>query len=628
MANGVVITDTITALRDWLETSAFAPGARLPSERQLIGVLGLKHNAINRAMGRLIAEGIVQREGYRLFFRGAAAPQPATFTCDLVLARRSLLVRSYRKVARDLGIGLRLHYYESTEEAVGHLHVLATDAQCESVLFDPSHMDESELWSAALIRLSAHGKPAASIRQYCDDVSCVLADYARAVEMACLHLNQAGHRELALVTILPRAPVAIEIHQVWESLGRQPDRRSSAARIAYYSDAREDIRPIATKLANEWKNVTALVIYAEHTPIVPHLLAELTKQKINVPRDLSLVCLGDLSSLATSSPPITAVAFDTTLMQETAFRLGQRLVRKQHEVGVKSPISCIRIQPHFVARGSLSSVTSDQKAKQALKAERSLPTAKTKPAAVESPVELRRTLMAMWKRPYSLTAIATPDLFKSIDLAPFFNRPLNFRKGWLGDLPLTHLAAGTHTIHGVPFQVFGGHSRKDRGAVVFRSMNNETGNAQTLPSSVTIPIGEKAASIYVLHGCGYARYLNRFATYEFYAGKKRLGSVPLVTLGRPPPGYDTAQFERDTQQANIQDWWPDYTHIDYKQARRVPIVERENESAVQRHVYLYTLEWKNPFPNLTVTHLKITADASQSTTLGVLAVSVLNKQSE
>ena len=628
MSNGVVISDAITALRDWLEASAFEPGSRLPSERQLMSQLGTTHNAVNRAMGRLIAEGVVQREGYRLFYRGAESRKPVEFTCDLVLARRSLLVRSYRKVAKELGIGLRLHYYESTEEAVGHLHVLAADTKCESVLFDPSHMDEADLWEPALSRLPAHGKPAVSIRQYCADIPCVLADYSRAVEMACKQLSRAGHSELALITILPRAPVAIEIHEVWGDLGRQREGRDTARRIAYYTDAREDIRPIATKLVNEWKNVTALVIYAEHTHIVPHLLAELAKLKIQVPRDLSLICVGDLPSLTTSSPPITAVAFDTTLMQEAAFRLGQRLVRKHHDVGIKSPVSCIRIQPHFVVRGSLASVISNHKPKTGLKAERVLAPVKMRTPGIESPTELRRTLMAMWKRPYSLTAIADASLFKSVDLLPFVNRPLNFRKGWLGDLPLTHLASGTHTIHGVPFQVLGGNSRRDGGAVVFRSMNNETGNAQVLPSSVTFPIGEKAVSIYVLHGCGYARFLNPFATYEFYSGKKRLGSVPLVTLGRSPPGFDAAQFERDAQQANIQDWWPDYTHIDFTQARRVPIVERENEGAVQRHVYLYTLEWKNPFPNLTVTHLKITADADQSTTLGVLAVSVLKKKAD
>ncbi len=623
MSNGVVIADTLTALRDWLESSAFEPGARLPSERQLMVHLGTTHNAVNRAMGRLIAEGVVQREGYRLFYRGVESRQAVDFTCDLVLARRSLLLRSYRKVAKEMRMGLRLHYYESTEEAVGHLNGLKSEAKCEGVLFDPSHLEAADLWAPALLRLLSHEIPAISIRQYVAGIPCVLADYSRAVDLACRQLKEAGHRELALLTIPPRAPVAIEIDGVWTALGRSREMRETAKRIAYYTDTRGDIRAIATKLAHEWKNVTALVIYADHEPVVPHLLAELARLKIHVPRDLSLVCLGDLPHLTTSTPPVAAVTFDVPLMQETVFHLAQRLGRKKKEIGLRPPAACIRIEPYFIPRGSIAAAGGAAPVKTVTRPARVVPPL-TAPS-VESPAELRRTLKVMWKRPYSLTATATAPFFKQVDLSSFVNRPLNFRKGWLGDLPLTHLDAGLHTIHGVPFQVLGGSSRNDRGAVVFRSMTNQTGSARALPSSAVIPIGEKVISLYVLHGCSYARFLNRFATYEFYAGKKRLGSVPLVTLGRPPPGYGEAQFERDAQQANIQDWWPDFAHIDYLQARRVPIVEGENEGGVHRHVYLYTLEWKNPFPDSTVTHLKITADSDQSTTLGVLAVSALKK---
>jgi DNA-binding LacI/PurR family transcriptional regulator len=628
MSNGVVMADTINALRHWLDASAFKPGARLPSERQLVGQLGITHNAINRAMGRLIAEGVVQREGYRLFYRGVDQARPDVWTCDLILARRSILLRSYRKVAKELGVGLNLHYYESIEEALAHLHGLAQGTGCNGVLFDPSHVDPADLWAPALLRLRSQETSVVGIRQSCAGIPCVLADYSQAIDLACQCLADAGHSELALLTILPRAPVAIEIHEIWQALGREDGRRETAGRIAYYSGAREEARHIAAKLAGEWKAVTALVVYAEHAPIVPQLLAELGKLKIQVPADLSLICLGDLPHLSTSTPPVSAVAFEAAMMQEMAFRLLQRQERKKGEIGFRSSVSSIRIQPHYMQRGSialrgraLAGKVRDTNSGGSKGMDARMP-------AVDSPSEVRRTLRAMWKRPYSLTSIAPASSFKSVDLTPFVNRPLNFRKGWLGDLPLKHLGAGLHKINGVPFRVLGGRSRKDHGAVVFRSMTNETGNGQVLPSSVVIPIGRQAVSIYILHGCGYVRYLNRFATYEFYAGKKRLDTIPLVTLGRPPPGFDPDQFERDSARANIQDWWPDYTHIDYMHARRVPIVEAEDEAAVYRHVYLYTLEWQNPFPDLTVSHMKITADPNQSTTLGMLAVSVLQKKAD
>ncbi|MDF3058985.1 MAG: hypothetical protein K0R17_3200 [Rariglobus sp.] len=625
MPYGVVISDAIRALREWLRSSDFKPGARLPSERQLVQQLGMKHNAINRAMSRLIAEGVVQREGYRLSYAGERRAAVTTLTCDLVLARRSLLLRSYRKVAKEAGIGLRLHYYESTEEAVAHLHALTLPGT-EGVVFDPSHMEAASAWEPAMVRLLTQGIPAISIRQHCSGVHCVLADYTRAVALACAHLEDSGHREMALLTIPPRAPVALEISEAWRALGSMRGGRATAARIGFYEDVRVDARLIASKLVNEWKNVTALVVYAEHAPIVPHLLGELAKRKRQVPRDLSLLCLGDLPHLATSTPPIGAIAFDISLMQETVFRLAQRLARRKQEAGSRAIVTDIRIQPYLVSRGSVARIAPATSANERSRPARAVPVVQAEQGRFESPAELRSTLRAMWKRPYSLTATATAAKFKPVDLRPFVNRPLSFRKGWLGDLPLTHLTAGAHTIHGVPFQVLGGPSRKDHGAVVFRSMTNETGNARVLPSSVTIPIEENADAIYVLHGCGYARFLDRFATYEFYAGNKRLGTVPLVALGKPPLGFDPKKFEQEAQQANIQDWWPDFPHLDFLQARRAPIVEGEGQEVVSRHVYLYTLEWKNPFPGRKVSHLKITVNADQSTTLGVLAISVLRKK--
>jgi hypothetical protein len=54
-----------------------------------------------------------------------------------------------------------------------------------------------------------------------------------------------------------------------------------------------------------------------------------------------------------------------------------------------------------------------------------------------------------------------------------------------------------------------------------------------------------------------------------------------------------------------------------------PIVESEGEEALPRHVYLYTLEWLNPHPETKITHLEISVDPEQATTLGLLALSIL-----
>lgn len=622
MAYGVIVSDALLTLRRWLEASSFKQGERIPSERMLAQQLGLKHNAINRAMSRLLAEGLVQREGYKLSYGGGEKSSARPFTCDLILARRSFFTRSYTKLAKELAIGLRIHHYESGGDVLSHLHRLdAPGTEC--VLFDAPHVMTSSVWESALRRLIAHGIPAISIRQAGSDIPCVEADYTRAVELVFSHLVESGHREMGLITIPTRSPSAREIFGAWQSLRVQKGFRETAGRIAFYLDGREDdVRMIIGKLEGEWKSVTALVVYSEYEPIIPHLLEALARKGRHVPRDLAVICLGDLPHLTATSPPVSTAAIDTSFMLETVFRLAQRLARRKQDLRAMSPVPCAKIQPHLILRGSTRPIAPSLSGRKKPGTGWSVPEYPTDERADVPESDLAQRLKDMVRRPYQLTATAAESRFATVSLKPFVNRPLNFRKGWLGDLPLANFFAGKHKIHGIPFDVLGGHSRVDCGAIVFRSTANKTGNSRALPTRLRIPIGSVALSVYVLHGCGFTRFLSPFARYEFFAGRTRLGSVPLVSLGYPPPGCEVRDFEKESTKANIQDWWQDFPHIDFPNARRAPVMEEDGGDA-NRHVYLYTLEWKNPFPGRRVSHMEITVDPGQPTTLGVLAISLL-----
>ncbi|CAM3123566.1 substrate-binding domain-containing protein [Rariglobus hedericola] len=625
MPPGNVVSDAILVLREWLDGSKFKPGARLPSERLLGRQLGLKHNAVNRAMGRLIAEGLVQREGYKLYYAGQATRVFTAFTCDLILGRRSIHLKSYRKLAKELEMDLRIHPYESVDTALGHMQALDVPST-ECVLFDAPHGFSVSSWALGMERLLAHGVPAISIRQQAGKIPCVQADFTGALEMAFSHLRSLGHEDVALLTIAPRASVSIEIHDMWLSLARQKGGREMAKRMAFYDDDREDVRAFVKKLTGEWKSVTAVIVYSVYEAVAAHLVEELTRVKRRVPEDISVICLGDLPLLATVTPPISAVAFDFAAMHEIAFRLGQRLARRKHIAGLLPPFPCLRMDAHLLLRQSTAPTASFVPPKKHKVTEAS--TAISFGSPVVNPTELKQTFRELLKRPYGLVITTEASRFTAIDLTPYMNRSLHYRKGWLGDLPLPHLTEGRHLIHGVPFNVLGGPARTDRGAIVFHSATNETGSARGLPSRLKIPIGTHADAVYFLHGCGYTRYLANFATYTFYAGKKQLGSVPLIALGLPPHDSDAVQFQRDLQKANIQDWWPDFPHHDFTAARQAPIVAEQEDGVIQRYAYLYTLEWRNPFPKLKITHLEITSDPTQPTTLGLLAMSIVRKRDE
>lgn len=618
MSYGVILSDSVQTLRRWLDSANLSPGNRLPSERVLARELGLKHNAINRAMSRLLGEGVVRRDGYKLFYAGAEKPLESRFACDLVIARRSFFTKSYMKLARELGIEMRLHPYASGGDALSYFYQLDTP-ETECVIFEPPHLMPVSLWEPAVRKLLSHDIPAISVRQAAPGVPCVDPDYTRAVELAVSHLRDNSHQEIGLLTISPRSESGREVLAAWKSLRLQKGLAATARRIVYYSDGREDdIRMILEKLDSDWKEVSSLIIYSEHDPIVPHLLEGLSHKGRRVPQDLAVVCIGDLPHLAATNPPVTTISFDAPLMQEVIFGLAQRLTRRRQDLRSYSSAPRIRVQPHLIRRAS-TDAPGPMPIKPTAASRRS---GSSSPEFAATPLDKAADFAQLLNRRYPMTSNANESRFEQVDLVEFVNRPLNFRKGWLGDLPLTNFATGRHKIHGVPFEVLGGHAREDCGAIVFRSTSNKTGNSRALPSQLRIPIEKTAQAIYILHGCGYSRYLSPFAQYDFYAGRKLLGSMPLVSLGYPPPDGDTRNFEKEAMKANIQDWWPDFPHLDFPSAWRAPVIEGKTEYP-DRNVYLYTLEWKNPSPGRKITHMEITVDAEKPTTLGVLAVSAL-----
>jgi len=623
MSFGQIVHHADTRLRQWLKNCKPGVDGRLPSERALARELSLQHYAVNRAMGRLVAEGVVERRGYKLFYRPSQHHREKAnfdFRCDLVIHQRSFHLGGYQRVARELGIDLRVRTWQSAEESLSILRQLNSQ-ESEAIVLDPPSDEPVELWQPTAERLVRHGVPVVCINHQAASLSAVFSDGRHGLDLVFDHLLELNHEEIALLTVSPWIPTSAEVLRLWRSLCHERKLPRSAGRIHLQDGTRiflEDAKLLAGRFASEWREVTALVAFVDNLYPVQQLLDELAAVNMNVPERLSLAFIGDNRALQVAAPSVTAAVIDDSLLQETAYAIAARAVRKKKEFGILPQPCEVRIQPHLVSRESTA--PNPLPRRRVSKAAR--PGLNAGPQTAQFP-NREDDLAALRQRPYDLTSKVAEARFLPLDLSLHVNRPVNFRRGWLGDLPLRHFPPGRHRIHGIPFEVLGGSRREDCGAVVFRSLLNTTGSARKLPSSLRIEVGNKVAAVYFLHGCGYARHLNQFAVYAFYAGRKKLGEVPLVALGKPLPHITSRSLEKEIASANIQDWWPDYPRYDFSGAKVVPLLENENPDAIHRHVFLYTLEWVNPFPQSTLTHITIHSDTEQSTTLGLLAVSAL-----
>jgi DNA-binding LacI/PurR family transcriptional regulator len=614
MNYGLKSREAEEAVRSWLESSGIPVGGRLPSERQLAKELGINHSVMNRVMARLLAEGQVERRGYRSF-RAAqeemASPSPP---CDLVIYQRSKRLPGLRKVAQELRIPLREHLAGSAEDLTRQLLALAA-APPKSLVLVPPHAAEREGWEPAARLLQGAGVPIVTVGRRVSGFSSVASDHG--LEKIFLHLASLNHLELALLVASPWPRSVEKTTARWASLCSLFASDASRERVMQQNSSHllaEDLKAIADQLNAEWRPVTALVISTDDDLPIQRLLDALRRHKISVPGRLSVISLFDHPPLQTAVPPIAAALEDLAMEHETAFQLVRRELRMRSRLG-RSP-SPVEIDVALDVHDRQSLITNPCRIDPT---ETPLSAGLARPAFFLHP----ENPDSAGEGPYESSRRVKSSQFRPVDLSGKVNRPLNFRRGWLGDLPLGSLPPGKKFFHGVPFEILGGPTRRDCGAIVFQSLRNTTGRTAKLPDRVRIPVNAKARAIYFLHGCGYVKNRQQFATYAFFNRKTLHDRIPLIALGRPLPGAETWELAEAVLEANIQDWWPDYPQCHFRHARMVPLPDTRTAGPVRGHIYLYTLEWINPSPERPVSHIEIEADPNQSTTLGVLAATLL-----
>lgn len=631
MATGKLVSDATRQLNDWLAEGKFKAGDRLPSERTIAKELGIKYYGLNRAMGRLIAEGRVRREGYRLSL--AAAPQPSQrLVVHLIVARRTHYLASYRRAAAHLDIELVVHDWVAAEEVAAILKQLDSRETAGVVCDPPTESVHATEWVPAALQLIRHGIPVICTGGWglSGELSAVGANVNHGITQGLSHLVGLGHRELALVTFPAGSEREMSVVDYWIRLCTRNGLDASVDRVlmqpSWLSEPGDIDQLVELLVDGPWKHITGLVTLVGYNADIQALFTKLARRGRRVPESLSVVVVGNAKTLAATQPRVTAANFDMVLWFELTFDLLRREVRERRQRGVVPEPASLQIMPRLFVRESTRALNGAGDPRATASSVNGSTLVRTDApthtgAKTATPEDLVKT-------PYRLAAkasLAEQPRFVPVDLRPYVNRSLIFRRGWLGDIPLRCLPPGTHEIHGVPFEVLGGPNRADGGAIIFQSTVNTTGSARKLPDRLVIPLTGPVEAVYVLHGCGYAKPMQLFAHYRFHSAKGVVDAVPLVSLGRKNLSAAEAAKDRERQPLppNIQDWWSDFPHEDFPHARMVPMMEHDETVRVNRHVFLYTLEWINPSPKQPLTHLEIEVDPTVPTTLGVLAVTLV-----
>ncbi len=578
-----------------------------PTEKVLAAQWGVSQAAVNRAALRLIAAGRLRREGYKLL------PVAAT-TVSLVGAR--LAVLSHRAM-RFPGIaeeaarrGVRVEeFYFIGRDTLRNALQKVLQHRFDGVITRIT--DSGWEWDNETAELDRLRIPYVVAEEAPPGHNLAAEDLRNAAAQLVGHLFAHGHREIVCIGSLRRlqrsGAVRLGFEEACLRLGL-----TSAARNVFEinSHTPEAVRTEFQRMRRTCPRASAVVLF--DVDILKSFLAAARKEGLRVPRDLSVVAVGDSAEARTAEPPVTCVAFDARCMAHLALDLACQQMLEVRRLGRVPPRQRIRVEGTLRERGSVGVLATLPGARPEETAHGANRLARVWPHAIEPRL---REAAETWHWPHRLVEHGAPGAFVPLDLAAQANRSLRRPHGWLGHLPLLHLGSGLLRIHGVDFSLLDERTNRGRSVVVLRSSRFPPTSRRSLPEELVLPVGRRVRGVYFLHGCGYAGERVPFAWYEFRQAGRPAAVVPLVARGVGPA------HSPDTPPANIQDWWPEFPQFNADGVRHVVVSENGDPFAYER--YLYSLEWVNPQPDAVLEEIRVRSNPAVPTTLGLLAVTLL-----
>ena len=584
------------------------PSTVFPPEKELAMRWEVSQAAVNRAALRLIAAGRLRRSGYKLM------PVPSVLgTVSLAGARLAVLTHrvgrlpSLAEEAARRGVQVEEIFYIGRDSLRHHLR-LAAQKRVDGVIF---HLCEGGWeWDNETAEFDRLKIPWVVAEEAPPGPNLATEDLHGATASLITHLTSLGHTNMVCLGVARRVHRSIAVWQAYEETCLRLGLQDSARQMyKVTSDIRDVVRHTLRRIRSECPAATAVVL--SEADLIAAFVAAAKLEKVNIPRDLSLVAVGDSADARNSQPAVTCAGFDSRILGHMALDLVCQNLLEVRRTGRLLPRQRLRLEATLRERSSVAAraTVTEAGADQGRGMER--PTSRSWPQAREQRL---REAEESWQQPHRLTTGARPGVFAPIDLAGLANRSFTRHNSWLGNLPLLHFGPGRKSIHGVPFDVIDERKNRGNAAVVLRSHRSLSTAGRMLPVEVAIPVRRRVRAVYFLHGCGYAGEPVPFAWYDFYLTGRRPISVPIVArgMGEPPS---------DAPQPNIQDWWSDFPQFNGAGVRHLVITENGDPFDYER--YLYTLEWENPHPDAELATLYLRSNPAMETTLALLGITLL-----
>lgn len=578
------------------------PGKRLASARALAAEVGAGRTAVNHVITRLVGEGSLLRVGRKLII--GSAQLEARSEILLIGGEDEQLRAAAETFARHGATATIRKTVNENGRRMLLLEVCGAPVLPDGLLvFGPGDED-------LLIDLESRGVAVVVCDAEVEALSFVASDRSQCTAQAVMRLAALGHREIALLLrVGQNFPEKRQVVDGYVATTRAHQLHRSAGRVVVTWSKRKAQQSLRAFFRSKTP-VTAVISWDLEGAILT--LEEARKIGQRVPRDLSVVALQENTRAVGSSPSLTTLDVDHRgLARFAAAVLCDELHQMSRVMEVRRHQGII-CRPIWKLRASMGP------------ADR---------AVAEPVVPLKRSRRWPDSLQERLSVVASENSrqfpkigrsrarYKMIDLGPHLNRAFAPRSAWLGGDPLRNFKTGVQEIHGVPFQIGNSNDHRKPSAVVLRSAKARSSAGESLPSSVTITLGEAGKpwrALHILHASGWNSQHEKVATYELRSKSKTLVTRDVFALGEVSAAE---QIDQRAQYSLVQDWHSSAEPFASQEVLPHLITEQGDPLRYER--YLYHVRILNPGLEIPLEFFQLATERPDArATLALLALTV------
>ncbi len=355
-------------LRQRLADGTYPPASALPSEMELVSLLGVSRPTVRRALELLIQENVIQRVPGRGTF---AVEAPGKLTLKktgniglIVLEMRDHFVMRIVNGAEHVLAekGFRPVLFNSGNEIGTEQRKLREMWETHTVdgfLIMPS---DSPLAPAALVELLAEGVPLVLVDRYFEDCSApfVASDDLRGGQLVAEHLLSLGHRRVGFVTrpdiyissvaqrlrgfreTLVSAGVEFDASLIFQGLlPFLSQKHFQEHQLCFLAQFEREA--ICDYLARPDR---PSAIFACNDHIAVRVMEACREMGLRIPEDIALVGYADEPVASVLTPPLTTV-------RQNPYDMGARAASKLLDLLAGRPVDRVTLLPvELIVRGS------------------------------------------------------------------------------------------------------------------------------------------------------------------------------------------------------------------------------------------------------------------------------------